>query len=97
MVMILKIFLFVFVLLALGFACSTMNGKRSEGERVVRKIGQFRQSESRLPESLNEIGLPDSEEGPIYYKKLSENRYQVWYGTSLGESVTYDSERKSWE
>ena len=71
--------------------------KRAEGEKIIEKITVFESKEGRLPKSLSEIGLRESEEGPVYYRQLSESRYELWYGTSLGESVTYDSERRTWQ
>jgi hypothetical protein len=40
--------------------------------------------------------MKETENGPIYYKKESDTEYVVWFGTQLGESVTYDSETKEW-
>jgi len=85
-----------FLFLSLILGCSA-HSKQTEGEAVVVKVGQFHVSKNRLPKTLSEIGINETEEGPIYYKQLSETRYQVWYGSSLGESVTYDSDRKTWE
>jgi hypothetical protein len=86
----------LFLFLAFSFGCSVQS-RQTEGDEVVAKVEQFHVSKNRLPKSLNEIGINETEEGPIHYKQLSETRYQVWYGTSLGESVTYDSDRKTWE
>ena len=64
---------------------------------VINKVEEFRIREKRLPRSLKELGIRETEEGPIYYRQLSDYRYEVWYGANLGESVTYDSERKTCE
>lgn len=85
------------VALCIQGSCSGFDTKRAEGERVVKKIEEFKATQKRLPRSLGEIGLRETEEGPIYYRQLSEVRYELWYGSSLGESVTYDSERGSWQ
>ncbi|HLM02737.1 MAG TPA: hypothetical protein VK400_16915 [Pyrinomonadaceae bacterium] len=71
--------------------------KQKQAIAIIEKIEGFKVKENRLPNSLSEIGVAETEEGPIYYRKISETRYEVWYGTKLGESVTYDSERKTWE
>ena len=81
--------------LALAAACSTGSNQKL-GNEIIEKIEQFKTHEKRLPETLDEIGVPVSESGPIYYRRVGEDRYQLWYGTALGESVTYDSDRKDW-
>jgi hypothetical protein len=85
-----------FLLLSLILGCSARS-KQAEAEAVVAKVEQFHVSKKRLPKTLSEIGINKTEEGPIYYKQIADTRYQVWYGSSLGESVTYDSDRKTWE
>ncbi|HXG84427.1 MAG TPA: hypothetical protein VNI84_10400 [Pyrinomonadaceae bacterium] len=50
-----------------------------------------------MPDSLNEIGIEEKEEGPIYYEKESESRYVLWFGKQLGESATFDSDTKEWK
>jgi len=86
----------LFLFLSFSFGCSVQS-RQIEGDEIVAKVEQFRVKKDRLPKSLSEIGMNETEEGPIYYKQLSETRFQVWYGSSLGESVTYDSDRKTWE
>jgi len=71
--------------------------KRAIGDRVIAKVNEFRQQKGRLPSSLSEIGTDETESGPIYYERRGDTRYIVWYGTRLGESVTYDSDVGRWE
>ena len=91
------------LILVLSVACSSYNfcGNSDErikaGNEIIGKIEDFRKEKGRLPVSLSEIGIEEKEEGPIYYDRKSETRYILWFGTSLGESVTYDSETKKWE
>ena len=87
------------VLLSLALLSSCGRSDQKLGQQVVDRIEKFRATHHRLPSSLADIGMKDSEEGPIYYKKQSETHYIVWYGMSftVGESVTYDSETKKWE
>ncbi len=68
-----------------------------QGNEIVSKIESFRKDKGRLPDSLSAVGIEEKEEGPIYYEKRGEARYLLWFGTELGESVTYDSESKKWE
>jgi hypothetical protein len=69
------------------------------GEEVVRKVEGFRATHQRLPESLAEIGIEVKSESdpPVYYRRESSDRYTVWYGLSLGKSMTYDSATRKWE
>lgn len=60
-----------------------------------RKIEEFRKVKGPLPSSLSEAGAQDDETCPCYCK-TGDDSYLVWYGTSLGESDTYDSETKNW-
>ncbi len=77
------------------FACGYGEKLRKENE-LVAKIEKFRTDKSRLPNSLSEIGIVETESGPIYYRKESETKYIVWFGKELGESATYDSDAKQW-
>jgi hypothetical protein len=89
------LFILVVILIAFGISCS--NSKRTEGAKIIEKIEKFKTHENRLPKSLTEIGIADSEEGPVYYKQIGDSHYQLWYGAALGESVIYDSDRKTWK
>lgn len=69
---------------------------KKEGDQIIAKIESFKKGPARLPDSLSDIGISAKEEGPIYYLKTGETTYKVWFGTRLGESVTYDSSKKGW-
>jgi len=71
--------------------------KIAKGNEIVIKVENFRNKNGKLPNSLSEIGVAETESGPIYYEKKSESRYVLWFGKELGESVTYDSETKQWK
>jgi hypothetical protein len=82
-----------------GWIWWASNAKQRLGEEVVSKVENFRITHQRLPESLAEIGIEVKSESdpPVYYRKESSGRYTVWYGLSLGESMTYDSATGKWE
>lgn len=82
----------------LVFSCSGFKSwkLRREAETVISKIEHFKTDNSRLPNSLAEIGVVENEEGPTSYRKLSEASYQIWFGTDLRESSTYNSDNKKW-
>ena len=87
------------LIFSIGFIFVNCNSSEdfTKGNEVANKIENFRKEKSRLPNSLTEIGIKETESGPIYYKKESESKYILWFGKGLGESVTYDSETKQWK
>jgi len=68
---------------------------RQLGVGVVSKVEAFRRANGRLPHSLSEVGVVESESCPCYCQTGDES-YVVWYGTTPGESDTYDSRTKGW-
>jgi len=68
-----------------------------KGNTVVRKIEEFRQQHGRLPNSMNEVGVDPLTSNQYFYQACDNRRYLVWFGTTLGESMTYDSEVRSWD
>src|SRR5258708_27181926 len=82
------------VMLVLG-AVSCVQSKRALGNTIVAKIEEFKRGNGRLPSSLSEVGVKESESCPCYCK-TSDSGYIVWYGTTLGESDTYDSRTRKW-
>ena len=88
----------VLIFCAAGLSCSlTEDRKTARGNEIVRKVEDFKKEKGRLPESLSEIGIEEKLEGPIYYRKESGEKFILWFGTSLGESVKYDSDSKQWK
>jgi predicted small secreted protein len=71
------------------------NSKRRAGNDIVAKIERFKKSTGHLPSALSDIGVTADENCPCYCK-TGDGNYIVWYGTTLGESDTYDSQTKKW-
>lgn len=67
-------------------------------EIAIQAIEAFRRDHDRLPESLQEAGLPleQFDERCPCYEKQTEQSYIVWFGWTLGESVVYDSVAREW-
>jgi len=63
----------------------------------VSKIQVFSRLRGRLPISLDEIGIGDPDARRFFYEKCTEHRFLVWFGTRLGESMTYDSDAFKWQ
>jgi hypothetical protein len=66
------------------------------GNEIVSKIDAFQASHGYLPETLNEIGIDDPDL-KVFYRKVSNDEYWVWFGTTLGESETFNSRTRKWE
>lgn len=59
-----------------------------QANKVIASVNSFKSYHDRLPDTLADVGLEDSESGPVYYQKSSDSTYIVWFGTGLGESAT---------
>jgi hypothetical protein len=66
------------------------------GDRIVRKIETYKQLYAKLPADLDEIKINGKESRGIFYEVLSKERYIIWFGTVLGESIQYDSNVGEW-
>ena len=82
--------------LFLIFTSCLVDCKKREAENVIDKIYTFKELKNRYPKSLNEIGIRETEEGPVYYELKDSTSFIVWYGKSLGESAIYNSNTKEW-
>lgn len=93
-----KIFLTFLLLIMICFSnlsCGSSD-KVTKGNEAVIKIEEFKNKNGRLPNSLSEVGIVETESGPIYYEKKNDSKYILWFGKELGESITYDSDTKQW-
>jgi hypothetical protein len=66
------------------------------GDMIVRRVESFKNEHRRLPVDIDELGIPEAESLRVYFQKESADHYVVWFGTTLGESIVYDSVQKSW-
>jgi len=64
--------------------------------KVIAAVNSYQVQHGRLPESLSDVGIQDSDALGVYYRRESSGTYIVWFGTVLGESATYDSSTKNW-
>ncbi|TNE52860.1 MAG: hypothetical protein EP338_13815 [Bacteroidetes bacterium] len=81
----------------LFYSCCDVSCQRQRyAEKLIERIEDFQQIHQRLPNSVRELGFKESEQSKAYYEKTGDHQYQVWYGTSLGRSMVYRSERKKW-
>lgn len=66
-----------------------------QSEPIHEALKAYHQKYGGYPESLDQIGIPSQEEGPIYYQHEGSS-YLLWFGTRLGESQTYRSHEGFW-
>lgn len=76
--------------------CCDFTGEFKKGNLIIQKIEDYRKSKGKLPELLDDIGEDPKSDGPIYYKKIDSDNYEIWFGTTLGSSCVYKSETKEW-
>jgi hypothetical protein len=89
--------LFLFISVAL-FSCSISEKRQiKQGDELIVKIEEFKAEKGYLPDSLEDIGIKETLEGPLFYEKKDSIHYMVWFGTSLGESMIYYSDTKEWD
>jgi hypothetical protein len=88
-----QFYLFSFIILLLS-GCND-NG-HEYGSRIINNVEEFRKQNKRLPEHVNELGLTGTEEAQVFYEKLSDTSYQVWYGPDPGKGKTYTSVERKW-
>jgi hypothetical protein len=72
-------------------------GQVNEGNELIQRIESYRREHRRLPDSVEETGIRNPDALRVFYQKCSDDRYIVWFGTTLGESMTYTSETRKWE
>jgi hypothetical protein len=69
-----------------------------EGNKLVSKIEYYRTKHNKLPNSLEDIGIEETDGlDVLYYSKKDSIHYIIWFGMDLGESTTYYSDTKTWE
>ena len=90
-------FAFLLSLALSGASCERRTTKlRREGDSLIHLIDQYQLQTGKLPASLTALGVPEIEAGPLYYQRKDTVTYEVWFGTSLGESQTYSSRTRKW-
>jgi len=67
------------------------------GDELIQAIEAYRREHRFLPSSIEKTGLRDSDALRVFYEKCGDSRYLVWFGTTLGESMSYSSVTRKWE
>lgn len=85
-------------ILVLSILISSCTDKREKiGEAIYLKIVQYKNSNGRLPDGLNDIGIEEKVEGPIYFQKQTDSTFIIYYGGTLGESIVFNPLTKEWK
>lgn len=80
------------------FACSNSEKKLiKEGDKLVQRIEKYKTKNGHLPSSIEDLGIKETMEGPLFYVPMDSVNYMVYFGTSLGESMIYYSDTKDWD
>lgn len=85
----------IFFLSIFIFSCTDKREKI--GEEIYLKIVQYQKTNGRLPDKLDEIGVEEKMEGPIYYNKQTDSTFTIYYGGRLGESIIYNPKTGKWK
>ena len=67
-----------------------------KGNRLISDIEAFHRVHGRLPAELSELSKGPTEQEKLFYQRCDETSYIVWFGTTLGESMTYHSKSRDW-
>ncbi len=79
----------------LNSCCDTFCKRHKHAEFLIDKIEKFRTENGRLPKNLSEINVIVNDKTSVYYLKISNSTYEVWYGIGF-ESNIYNSKTKEW-
>jgi hypothetical protein len=92
------------VYLALGIVGPSSWVDRSQirqCEALIKAVDQFRAERGRIPSAeeaeqlMIRLGWTLSESCPCY-RETGQDSYEIWFGTTLGNSMTYSSVSQGW-
>ena len=94
--------LLCFILFLLAFLEGCMNKfiqeNMQKGDMIVRQIEDYKVAHDSLPSNLLDVIQSEYVGNVLFcYEKVSDSSYVVWFGTTLGEGVYYDSDSQKWE
>lgn len=84
--------------IGLSSCCDMLCRREQNAKLIIQETERFLEENNRLPKNISELDIPDFEEADAaYYELVNDTIYEVWYGTSLGSSMTYNSKTKEWK
>lgn len=73
------------------------NNYQKCGAVLIDKIETFRQTETRLPNSVKELGLEESMNSGPYYERKDSVNYVIFFTIGFDETLIYYSDKKEWK
>ena len=67
------------------------------GNKIISTVKTFRESQHRLPVSLEEIGIKGDDLAIFTYKKIDDRDFEIIYELSLGDVSIFYSKTNTWE
>ena len=91
--------LFIIILILFFFVLRNSRERRliSEGNILIQKVENFKNSNNRLPKNLSEIGMDEKENDELHYNVLDSSKYIISFGFGVGESIIYHSDTRKWD
>lgn len=95
----LSIFLVLFAFWFFYLRTAQTDSLIEQGNSIVQKIEKYKTEYNKLPNSLEDIGIPVVSEidPPLYYEKRDSIHYTVAFSTSPDNSKIYYSDSRKWE
>ncbi len=88
----------IVILIVLLVSCNRYEKRMiKKGDEIVGLVEQFKMEHGRLPNNMVELKIDTALYEKICYLKHDSINFKIWFGTSLGESITYYSDTKRWE
>jgi len=66
------------------------------GNAIVRTIEEYKCRNQSFPPNLNELNISAEKIKGFFYEIHNDDRYIIWIGTTLGESIQFDSTEGKW-
>ncbi len=86
----------VFILIYFGIRMIGNITLEIQGNKIVKQIEEYKVKNGKLPSSLNEIGIQETEAGPWFYEKRDSINYVLFYPLGFDNSKNYYSQTKEW-
>lgn len=81
----------LYILILLLFSC---NSKIKENAKIlIKSLDTYKKEKGYLPKSLSELGFSEK---PLYYNKVNDTIYELYFVEGLDKSTVYNSKTKKW-
>lgn len=93
--------LVISILIAFTIVLFIQNNEKNNyqkcGAFLIDKIETFRQTENRLPNSVEELGLEEPMNSGPYYERKDSVNYVIFFTIGFDEMLIYYSDKKEWK